>query len=117
MLDYNTTGDGLLSALQLASVLKQSGKKMSELANIMKIFPQILKNTHVPNDEKHRILDRSEIKVKIEEVEKALGGDGRLLIRASGTEPLVRVMLEGSDLAVITAHCDALIEVIEDVYK
>ncbi|MCK8059490.1 MULTISPECIES: phosphoglucosamine mutase [unclassified Fusibacter] len=117
MLEYNTTGDGLLSALHLATVLKESGKKMSELASIMTVYPQIMKNTHVPNDEKHKILDRPEIKTEIDAVEKALGNDGRLLIRASGTEPLVRVMLEGSNLEVIRQHCDTLIKVIEDVYK
>lgn len=117
MLDYNTTGDGLLTALHLTAVLKRSGKKMSELASVMTLYPQVLRNTHVPNHEKHHILDRPEIKLAIDEVEAALGGDGRLLIRPSGTEPLVRVMLEGSCIDQITAHCDKLIKVIENVYQ
>lgn len=117
LLEHNTTGDGLLSAIQLIAALKESGLKMSELAGIMKIYPQILKNTHVPNTEKHRILERPEIKVVIDEVEAAMAGDGRLLIRPSGTEPLVRVMLEGPDLPAITAHCNRLIQVIEAVYN
>lgn len=117
LLEHNTTGDGLLSAIQLIAALKESGLKMSELAGVMKIYPQILKNTHVPNTEKHRILERPEIKLVIDEVEAAMAGDGRLLIRPSGTEPLVRVMLEGPDLPAITAHCDRLIQVIEAIYN
>lgn len=117
LLEHNTTGDGLLSAVMLLQALKESGKSMSELAKVMQVYPQILKNTHVPNGEKHRILDHPEIKAGIEHVEKALAGDGRLLIRPSGTEPLVRVMLEGPDQDTITAFCDYLIEIIERVYS
>lgn len=117
LLEHNTTGDGLLSAVMLIDALKQSGQKMSELAKIMQVYPQVLKNTHVPNTEKHRILEHPEIKAAIEKVEMAMAGDGRLLIRPSGTEPLVRVMLEGPDQESITVYCDFLIGVIENVFK
>ncbi len=117
LLEHNTTGDGLLSSVMLIEAMRMSGKKMSELAQIMKVYPQVLKNTHVPNAEKYRILEHPEIKVAIEKVETALSGDGRLLIRPSGTEPLVRVMLEGPDQGTITAHCDYLIDVIEQVFN
>lgn len=116
LLEHNTTGDGLLSAVMLLQALKESGTKLSELAKIMKIYPQILKNTHVPNTEKHRILERPEIKAAIDQVEAAMAGDGRLLIRPSGTEPLVRVMLEGADQEEITRHCDYLIAIIEKTF-
>ncbi len=117
LLNYNKTGDGLLSAVQLLAVLKKSGKKMSELATGMTVYPQILKNVHVPNEDKYHILENETIAAKIVEVEQKLAGDGRLLIRPSGTEPLVRVMLEGSDIEVITAYCDELIDVITRVYQ
>lgn len=117
MIDYNTTGDGLLTAVQLLAVLKSTGQTMSQLASMMMVYPQVLKNTHVPNSEKHQILNQPAIAAKIAEVEAQLAGDGRLLIRPSGTEPLVRVMLEGSDLKTITKHCDELIATIESVFR
>ncbi len=117
LLDYNKTGDGLLSAVQLLSVLKKSNQKMSQLAAGMTVYPQVLKNTHVPNSDKYHILENDIIAREIARVEAELKDSGRLLIRPSGTEPLVRVMLEGEDLAVITRYCDDLIAVIESVYK
>ncbi len=117
LLNHNKTGDGLLSAVQLLAVLKKSGQKMSELAAGMTIYPQVLKNAHVPNEDKYHILENDVIAQKIAQIEQKLAGDGRLLIRPSGTEPLVRVMLEGTDLAVITAYCDELIAVIDQFYR
>ncbi len=117
LLNHNKTGDGLLSAVQLLAVLKKSGQKMSELAAGMTVYPQVLKNVRVPNENKYHILENETIARKIAQVEQQLAGDGRLLIRPSGTEPLVRVMLEGSNLEIITAYCDELIDVITKVYQ
>lgn len=96
-LDYNTTGDGLVTALQVAAIKKRSEKTLSELAGIMKELPQILVNAKVPNDKKNIYLEDKEIVGKIQEIENKLNGVGRVLIRPSGTEPLVRVMLEGEN--------------------
>ncbi|MDN5710600.1 MAG: phosphoglucosamine mutase [Planococcus sp. (in: firmicutes)] len=91
-LDYNTTGDGLLSGLQLVNIMKITGKKLSELANEMTIFPQKLVNIRVTD--KHGVTDNALVAEKIAEVERDMDGDGRVLVRPSGTEPLVRVMVE-----------------------
>ena len=96
-LDYNTTGDGLVTALQVAAIKKRSGKTLSELAGIMKELPQVLVNAKVPNEKKNIYLEDEEIINEIKRIEEALHGAGRVLIRPSGTEPLVRVMLEGED--------------------
>ena len=96
-LDHNTTGDGLVTALQVAAILKESGKTFSELAGVMKELPQILVNAKVPNEKKNIYLEDAEIIAAIQEVEAKLNGVGRVLIRPSGTEPLVRVMLEGEN--------------------
>lgn len=96
-LNHNTTGDGLVTALQVAAIVKESGKTFSELAGIMKELPQVLVNATVPNDKKNIYLEDQEIINAINEVEAKLNGVGRVLIRPSGTEPLVRVMLEGEN--------------------
>lgn len=96
-LNHNTTGDGLVTALQVAAIVKESGKTFSELAGIMKELPQVLVNATVPNDKKNIYLEDEEIINAIKEVEAKLNGVGRVLIRPSGTEPLVRVMLEGKN--------------------
>jgi len=96
-LDHNTTGDGLVTALQVAAIKKKSGKTLSELAGIMKELPQVLVNATVPNDKKNIYLEDAEIIKAIEDIETSLHGVGRVLIRPSGTEPLVRVMLEGEN--------------------
>ena len=94
-LDFNTTGDGLVSGLQLATVIKETGKPLSELASMMVELPQVLVNATVPNDKKNIHETDSEIVEEIKKIEEKLDGCGRVLIRPSGTEPLVRVMLEG----------------------
>ncbi|MBU3186421.1 phosphoglucosamine mutase [Clostridium estertheticum] len=94
-LDFNTTGDGLVSGLQLATVIKETGKPLSELASMMVELPQVLVNATVPNDKKDIHETDSEIVEEIKKIEEKLDGCGRVLIRPSGTEPLVRVMLEG----------------------
>lgn len=97
-LNHNTTGDGLVSALKLLEILKKSGKTLSELAGIMKVLPQVMVNATVPNNKKEAFHAHEGIKKEIEKLETALLGEGRVLIRPSGTEPLVRVMLEGKDI-------------------
>ncbi|EYE87390.1 phosphoglucosamine mutase [Fervidicella metallireducens AeB] len=111
-LDYNTTGDGLLTALQVVSVLKKSGKKMSELASIMKELPQVLVNAKVTNDKKDAYTKDEVILEEISKIERALEGRGRVLIRPSGTEPLVRVMLEGENQDEINKMAHELAELI-----
>lgn len=93
-LNLNTTGDGMLSAIQLLSVMKETGKTLSELADEVKIFPQLLVNIRVRD--KHTVMDEPAVKAIIEEVETEMQGDGRILVRPSGTEPLLRVMAEAS---------------------
>ncbi len=111
---YNTTGDGLVTALQLLQVLKESGKKLSELASIMTVFPQVLKNARVRNDNKHAYMQDELIAQKCHELEQTFHGEGRVLIRPSGTEPLVRVMIEGRDQAYITQKAEELVKLIEE---
>jgi phosphoglucosamine mutase len=116
-LDHNTTGDGLITALSIASVLKKSGKKMSELASIMKELPQVLVNARVANDKKDAYTKDEKILQAIERIEKALEGKGRVLIRPSGTEPLVRVMLEGENQKEIDEMAHSLARLIEEKSK
>ncbi len=104
-LDYSTTGDGMIAALQLLKAYKRYGKKLSELAEEMTVYPQVLINAHVKNENKHNYMENADVKAAIEEVEKKMAGEGRVLIRPSGTEPLVRVMLEGSDTEKDTPAC------------
>lgn len=115
MLDENTTGDGLLSALHLLQVVKDTGKSLSELASVMKVLPQALVNAKVPNDKKHSFMENEKIASAIAELEKEFSGKGRVLIRPSGTEPLVRVMIEGEDQTVINEKAKVLAELIENV--
>lgn len=96
-LDYNTTGDGVLSSLVLAQIVKEEGKTLSNLASVMTQYPQVLVNARIKNENKNRYVEIPEIKSEIERIEKLMDGSGRVLIRPSGTEPLVRVMLEGKD--------------------
>lgn len=93
-LDYNTTGDGLLTGIQLVNIMKSTGKKLSELAAEMTIFPQELVNVRV--SDKHAVTQNEKVAAVIAEVEAEMAGNGRVLVRPSGTEPLVRVMVEAS---------------------
>lgn len=112
-LDYNTTGDGLVSALQFLSILKKTGKKASELASIVTVLPQALVNAKVKLENKATYMNISEIAEEIEKLEKEFAGEGRVLIRPSGTEPLVRVMIEGKDQDYITKKATELAALIE----
>ena len=96
-LDYNTTGDGVLSSLVLAQIVLEEGKNLSELAAVMTQYPQVLVNARIKNENKNKYMEYPELKYEIERIEKLLDGCGRVLIRPSGTEPLVRVMLEGKE--------------------
>ena len=112
-LEHNTTGDGLLTALQLLSVLKTSGKKLSEMASVMQVLPQVLKNARVKNENKHNYMEDDMIARLCSELEAEFHGEGRVLIRPSGTEPLVRVMIEGKDKEYITRRAAELADIIE----
>lgn len=114
-LDDNTTGDGLLSALHLLQVMVETKKKLSELAGIMEVLPQALVNAKVPNHKKDKFMEYSEIAEAIAEVEKKFNGEGRVLIRPSGTEPLVRVMIEGKDQKVIDEEAKKLADLITKI--
>jgi len=114
-LDENTTGDGLLSALHLLEVLVESKKPLSKLKEIMEVLPQALVNAKVPNHKKETFMEYPEIAKAIERLEKEFAGKGRVLIRPSGTEPLVRVMIEGKDQTVIEEEAKKLAELIQDV--
>lgn len=96
-LDYNTTGDGVLSSLVLAQIVLEEGQGLSKLASVMTQYPQVLVNARIKNENKNRYMEYPEIKSEIERIEELLDGSGRVLIRPSGTEPLVRVMLEGKE--------------------
>ncbi len=113
-LKQNTTGDGLATGLMLASIVKSTGKKLSELASFIQELPQVLVNAKVPNDRKNIYLEDKEIVDEIRKMEDTLQGKGRVLIRPSGTEPLVRVMLEGENQAEIDKMAHKLAKLIEE---
>jgi phosphoglucosamine mutase len=110
--NYTTTGDGTLSSLQFVKALVASGKKASELSEEIELFPQVLVNARVHNDNKKIFMNDEEVKHKIADVEAKIGEDGRVLIRPSGTEPLVRVMIEGKDTEVINELAEDLASLI-----
>ena len=112
-LNHNTTGDGLISALNLLKILKKSGKKMSELATIYETMPQYTVNAKVSNARK-KDFDKDEVILgEINHLEKEFDGKGRVLVRASGTEPCVRVMIEGENQDMITQKANYLASIIE----
>lgn len=110
-LDYTTTGDGMLSALQLVNIMKRTGKPLSVLAGEMQAYPQRLVNVKVKD--KHLVLENDRIKQTIERVEQELGQKGRVLVRPSGTEPLVRVMVEAAN----EEACERYVQEIADVVQ
>lgn len=114
-LDDNTTGDGLLSALHLLKVMVDTKEKLSELAKIMEVLPQALVNAKVPNHKKEHYMEYTEIAEAIGELEKKFNGEGRVLIRPSGTEPMVRVMIEGKDQKAIEEEAKKLAELITKI--
>lgn len=116
LLDKNTTGDGLVTGIMLLSVLKRSGKSMSQLASVMEVYPQVLVNARVKNEYKseENYMKFDEIRNKIESLNEEFKDNGRVLIRPSGTEPLVRVMIEGQDVALITERAEELARLMEE---
>ncbi len=113
-LDHNTTGDGILTAIQMLTVLKESGKKASELASIMTQMPQVLVNARVDNAKKNTYMEVAEIKKAIDDLSAKFKDEGRVLIRTSGTEPLIRVMIEGKDIDLIRSEAEKLAKFIEE---
>ncbi|MBT2681264.1 phosphoglucosamine mutase [Bacillus sp. ISL-35] len=111
-LDYNTTGDGLLTGLQLANIMKATNKPLSELAGEMKKYPQVLVNIRVTD--KHHVTDNEKVKSVIEQVEAEMNGNGRILVRPSGTEPLVRVMAEAATAELCQEYVNRIAAVVEE---
>ena len=112
-LESNTTGDGMAVALQLVNILLESKEKASELFHLVEDYPQVLLNASVPNDKKGNILEIKEISDRVAEIEEELGSDGRVNIRPSGTEPVVRVMIEGKCEDTIKKYAEELTKIIE----
>ena len=116
-LDYNPTGDGILTSLMLIEILLKSKKKASELASKITIYPQVLVNAKVPSDKKYAYKEDEVIKAAIEKIEEEFSGNGRVLIRPSGTEPLVRVMIEGENQEILDQRAHELAKLIEERLK
>ncbi|MEK5440298.1 phosphoglucosamine mutase [Fredinandcohnia sp. FSL W7-1320] len=110
-LDYNTTGDGLLTGLQLVNIMKSTKKPLSQLASEMTKFPQLLVNVKVTD--KYHVTDNPVIKAVIEQVEAEMNGNGRILVRPSGTEPLVRVMAEAPTEELCKEYVDRIVSVVK----
>ena len=113
LLDYNPTGDGILTSLMLIKAILEENKKSSELSSIVKKYPQILINAKVDSNKKYDYNKIIEINNSIEKLEKDFAGNGRVLIRPSGTEPLVRVMIEGENQDYITKKANEIASLIE----
>ena len=111
-LDFNTTGDGMLSGIQLLNIMKQTGKKLSELAAEVTIYPQKLVNIRV--SDKNGAMDVPAIKKVIEEAEAEMGSEGRILVRPSGTEPLLRVMAEAPTDEKVNYYVDKIAAVVKE---
>ncbi|MEG2310516.1 MAG: phosphoglucosamine mutase [Clostridia bacterium] len=116
-LDYNPTGDGILTSLMIIKILFETKKIASKLFDEISIYPQVLINAKVNNAKKNEFEKDAVIRAEIEQVEKEFDGQGRVLIRASGTEPLVRVMIEGKDQEYITQKANSIAELIEERLK
>lgn len=111
--DYNTTGDGLLTGIQLLDIMKETGKKLSELASEVQLYPQLLKNIEV--DDKDAVMSNTEVQSTIEKVKNELGDSGRVLVRPSGTEALIRVMIEAETDELCQQYADEIIEAIKKI--
>jgi phosphoglucosamine mutase len=110
-LDYNTTCDGILTALQVLAIMKQKERQLDELAQVMEPLPQVLYNVGVK--EKKELSEFPEIEGRIKKIEKSLGNSGRILIRYSGTEPLLRIMIEGEDETKLHGFAQDLVELVK----
>ncbi|MEG3316731.1 phosphoglucosamine mutase [Streptococcus suis] len=112
LMDYNTTGDGQLTAVQLTKIMKETGKKLSELAAEVSIYPQKLANIRVENSMKDKAMEVPAIAAIIEKMEAEMAGNGRILVRPSGTEPLLRVMAEAPTDAEVDYYVDTIADVV-----
>ncbi len=117
LLDYNPTGDGILTSLMLIKSILEENKKASQMAQMVKLYPQVLVNAKVNSEKKYEFKDDKEIKNAIDKLEKEFAGNGRVLIRPSGTEPLVRVMIEGEDQKYIQKKAEEIAKLIEAKLK
>lgn len=115
MLDYNTTGDGILSSIQLVAAIKESGKSLSELVKDIKLWPQKLVNTVVSKEKKQTWTENKELMDFVKNKEKEIEGKGRILVRASGTEPLIRVMVEAETQEVVDEYVDVLVKKVQEL--
>ena len=113
MLNYNPTGDGILTSLMIIKIILEKSIPFSKLCDIINIYPQVLINAKVDNNKKYGFKEDNEINLKIQELENEFNGTGRVLIRASGTEPLVRVMIEGQNEDYIKTKAEDLVKLIE----
>lgn len=116
-LKHSTTGDGELTAIQFLHILKQSGKKVSELAREIEQYPQVMINVLVKNELKEKVLSDHEVQLAMREVTEKLGDEGRILVRPSGTEPLIRVMVEGRASDQVNAIAGHVADIIETVAR
>ncbi|MBE5812579.1 MAG: phosphoglucosamine mutase [Clostridiales bacterium] len=114
-LEHNTTGDGILTALNVLNVIADTNKKLSELAKQMTSYPQVVVNAKVTNERKKSYLEDVKVKELIEKTEEMFKGEGRVVIRASGTEPLIRVMIEGKEQKVIEEKANEIAKAISDM--
>jgi phosphoglucosamine mutase len=110
-MDYNTTGDGILSALQVLSLMKRTGKPLSELTSVMTTLPQVLMNVRVK--EKRKLDQIPDVREAVSSVAEELSEEGRVLVRYSGTEPKARVMIEGPDQSMINRMAQTIVDAIE----
>jgi phosphoglucosamine mutase len=114
-LDHITTGDGILASLQLLAIMKKHNRPLSELSGIMESFPQVLKNVRTAG--KMKVDSIPGFQKTLKGLEDKLGTSGRILVRASGTEPVIRVMVEGQDTGVIDAMADELCDLVRKADK
>ena len=116
-LEHTTTGDGVMSSLQLVNAMLKDGRSIAEMSDGIRIYPQVLVNARIHNDHKKTYMNDPEVAAEIAAVEAAVAGNGRLLIRPSGTEPLVRVMMEGSDIEQIRPLAENLAALIQNKFS
>ena len=114
--DHQTTGDGMLTALALLNALKVEGKSLKDASSVIEILPQVLLKAEVSDEDKEKAMNDADIKALIDSLASELGGSGRILVRPSGTEPIIRVMLEGSDVAQIKEMAEKICSKITEKY-
>lgn len=115
-LDQNTTGDGMLTAIQVLNVLKSTGKRMSRLAGEVPIYPQVLVNVILDNEKKAAAMADADLQAAIQEIGSRLGDSGRILVRASGTEPMIRIMLEGQNEAELEGLAARIVHILKNKF-